>query len=564
MDVRRSEGAPSVNRICGLLHQGYRGLRLYPMDHPSARQIMDALMDSLGAYLNASGPLVLEVEEERLLCEGEQVYTFTGSRDNLAFLLYRDGIRSVSFSPGLESTELDTFVNYLTRADDLTALEHDLATAFWEEDFVHIDYQVADPFLGGEVLREGTVEVLRETVLRRLDEAALIDGSSSQVPADLLSPVAPLGLDPEALALSQAEIEVGERIVTETSDVLKDFVVVLLELAADESSLGNATGPSDSDTPLLRSLAGVVDHYLQAGDHVALRDLVVRLRSLEETGRRPAGLVDAVIGAALTPERLGFLLERSLEAKGDEAGCGEQFLVSILPGALPVVLELLVETENRAVRKTLLTLLEGQGGVPGRLVWPLMHDPRWYVARNAVRLMVGSTEPELPARLEQMLRHVDARVRREVVRTLDSLEGSRPVVALLKALDDEDSSVRTLAAQSLGHHGGLEQQAALEARVLSGSFDSCPEEEVEAFTFALAALGGEAAIRVLDALWRRRHLKARAPQVRVAALQALGTISSPTTVSILTEAARSREAPVRQAAEWVLRRATSFDRERQP
>ncbi len=111
---------------------------------------------------------------------------------------------------------------------------------------------------------------------------------------------------------------------------------------------------------------------------------------------------------------------------------------------------------------------------------------------------------------------------------------------------------------------GLEQQAALEARVLSGSFDSCPEEEVEAFTFALAALGGEAAIRVLDALWRRRHLKARAPQVRVAALQALGTISSPTTVSILTEAARSREAPVRQAAEWVLRRATSFDRERQP
>lgn len=554
MDARRMEEAFSINKICSLLQQAYRGLRLYPADHPSARRPVDTLMNALRSYLDTLGPLVLYVEEERLRLDDEQVYSFTGSRDNLAFLLFRDGIRSVSFFPGLEATELDTFVGCLAQADDLAAMEHDLATTFWEQDFAHIDYQVADPFLGGEVLREGTIDVLRETVLRRLDEAAPADGWIAEGPAGSLIPVAPLGLDPETLALSQTDLELSERAVAEGSDVLEDFVVVLLELAGQEPSSRGAWSP-DGDLPLVRSLAAVVCHHLEARDLDALSGFVERLRAVEKTGRCPSGLADAVLELAVTPQSLGALLEKDFETRGGEANRAEQFLAAMLPGALPIVLELLVATENRAVRKAVLAVLETQGGVPSRLVWPLMQDPRWYVVRNAVRLMAGSSEPELPARLERLLHHADARVRREVVRTLDSLEGSRPLAALVKALDDEDTSVRTLAARGLGNHGDAGHGAVLEAHMLSGSFDSRAAEEVEAFALAHAALSGEAAIGFLDSLWRRRHLKARSPQVRAAALQALGTISSPLAGAILAEAARSREGPVRQVAERALRGA---------
>lgn len=544
----------SVDKVCALLHQAYRGLRLYPVDHPSARQAVDALIEAVDAHVTARGPLVLQVEEDRLLYEEQPVYSFSGSRDNLAFLLFRDGIRSVSFFPGLEATELDTFVNCLAHADDLAAIEHDLATAFWEQDFIHIDYQVADPFLGGEVLREGTIDVLRETVLRRLDEVASAAGLHADSPGSVLRPVAPLGLDLGTLALTPTEMEQGERAVAEGLGVLEDFGIVLLELAGDESPGREEARPAGHDPALVGSLAAVVGRHLEDRDLGALNDIIDRLRALERTGRRPPGFVDAVVKEALTPSGLRSLFDRGSEGKGEEVSRVERFLENILPGALPAVLELLVETDDRAARKTLLAALQMQDGVPGRYIWPLMQDPRWYVVRNAVQLMAGSPEPELPARLERLLRHADTRVRREVVRTLDSLEGSRPAAVLLKALDDEDSSVRTLAARSLSHHADAGQQAALQAHLLSGSFDARPAEEIEAFTSALAALGGEGAISVLDALWRRRYLKARATPVRVAALQALGAMSSAKAAVILREAARSREAPVRQAAQRMLRR----------
>ena len=72
---------------------------------------------------------------------------------------------------------MEAFADCLAHADDLAESEHDLATAFWEQDFAHIDYRVADPFLGGEVLPQGTIDALRETVLRRLTRRLLAAAS---------------------------------------------------------------------------------------------------------------------------------------------------------------------------------------------------------------------------------------------------------------------------------------------------------------------------------------------------------------------------------------------------
>ena len=535
-------GRVSADNICTRLHRAYRGLRLYPADHPSARLTIDALVEALTSHVDALGPLVLDVEETRLLCEDDEVYSFAESRDNLAFLMFRDGIRSLSFHPGLDAGEVSAFVDCLAHADDLADVEHDLATAFWEQDFFHIDYRVADPFLGGEVLREGTIDALRETVLRRLEEVAPADMQATDLPGVGLLTVERVDLDPGNLILTQAEIEQSERTVADSSRALEDFALVLLEIA------GDPTTSSDDDTALAGALALVLDRYLESGDLDECGLLLDRLQGLEERGRRAAGFVDSVVGEAVTPQRLGAQLEGIGQATAEEAARIEAFLGTIRPRALPALLGLLVESNDKAVRKTVLAALHMQDGISGVHVWPLMEDLRWYVVRNAVQLMTGSSDPELPGRLEKLLRHPDARVRREVVRTLDTLEGTRPVPALLRALDDEDSSVRALAARSLGRHGGHEHHATVLARLESRSFDTRPAEEVEAFLLALAALGGGKAVAVLDRFWRRRHLRARPLPVRLAALQALGTIASSEAERILKEAAGSREAQVRRVA----------------
>ena len=115
------------------------------------------------------GALALDVREDALTFEGEAVYLHETSRDNLAFLMFRDGVRTLSLHPGCEIGESEALVDCLAHAEDLANMEQDLVTALWERDLSHIDYQVVDPFLGSALLREGMVDALRETVLRRLE-----------------------------------------------------------------------------------------------------------------------------------------------------------------------------------------------------------------------------------------------------------------------------------------------------------------------------------------------------------------------------------------------------------
>ncbi|MFH0915845.1 MAG: HEAT repeat domain-containing protein [bacterium] len=499
-------------------------------------------MEALVTHLNAEGSLNLDVEEGRLLYEEEQVYSYETSQDNLAFLMFRDGIRSLSFRPGLEAGEVEAFADCLAHADDLAETDHDLATAFWEQDFTHIDYRVADPFLGGEVLREGTIDALRETVLRRLAEASLAAGSDAIAEAGDLKVVEPARVDEPSLTLTIAEVEESERTAEDPSNVLEDFALVLLEI------VGGYSGNIAEDDAISRSLSIVIDSYLDSRNLDGLDFILDRLQQLEAQGRCPDGFVNLVVEAGVSKKGLGRILAGSGHAPAEEVARIEGFLTTTQRWIYPALLELLAETDDRAVRKSMLAVLGAEGGVPGSHLAPMFQDPRWYVVRNAVQLAAGSRDPGLPGQLERLLRYPDVRVRREVTRTLGTLGGGTALQGLAKALTDEDSSVRTLAVQGLGRQGGREHEATVLARVEDRNFESLPAEEIDAFLVALAVLAQDRAVPVLDRLWRRKRLRARPAPVRLAALHALGAISASAAQSVLMEAAKSGDPQVKRAA----------------
>jgi hypothetical protein len=270
------------------------------------------LVEALVAHVNAEGSLTLDVEEGRLLYEGEQVYSHETSRDNLAFLMFRDGIRSLSFHPGLGAGEVEAFADRLAHADDLADTEDDLATAFWEQDFTHIDCLVADPFLGGEGLREGTIDALRETVLRRLNQASMAEGSQVGALAGALLSVERVGIDESSLALTAAEVEQSERAAEDPSNVLDDFALVLLEIA------GGFSGQIPENDALTGGLALVIDSYLESRNLDGLALVVDRLQLLEAEGRCPAGFVGLVVSAGVTAKGLGRLIEGIGQASAEE------------------------------------------------------------------------------------------------------------------------------------------------------------------------------------------------------------------------------------------------------
>ena len=541
-----SRGAKAVAQICSALHRAYRDVRFYPPGHPVAQQTLEALTRILVGFLRDEDRLTLTVEEERLVYENEDVYSHGDTRDNLAFIMFRDGMRSITFQFGIEQPEVDAFVDCLARADELVRSDQDLVTVFWEQDFAHIQYDAADPFVSGGYLREGTVDALRETVLQRLDEVVL-KSSGEQVYLGARRSIVPkVGLSVDTLVLTPEELEASETAAEDSANVLDDFAVVLLEV------IGGAGKPTTDTGVVGRALTNVLEAYLQAGDLKKVNFLLVELQKLEAAARTTAGLPGMVITQAVSAETIKSLSTDLGTASPERVAEVETFLSTVREWTYPAQLELLAESPDRAVRRSLLTILRKEGGVPAEYLEKWLGDPRWYVARNAAQLAAGSRDPSLVAPLERLIRHADPRVRREAAHTLEGFGGQAALAGMTRALDDSDPTMRILAARGIAQLGGAAQEDLVAGIVLGRDFETRSPEEMEAMLLAYARLAKDGAVPFLDKFWRRRLLRGRPIASRLAAIQALGTIPGEAARASLRHAGKSGEGAIRKAAERAL------------
>ena len=531
----------SAAKVCGSFHRAYRELRLYPPGHPTARDSLDGLTSVLLEHLEQWGPLVLAVHENSLTVDEEVVYQHETSRDNLAFLFFRDGIRSLSVYPGCTVEEIEALVDCVAHADNLASVEQDLVTALWERDLSHIDYQYVNPFLGGGVLREGVVDALRETVEQRLDMAHAPSISTRDLARAEMRAVKPKPFDSAILRLTAEEMERGDRAIEDLASVLPDYGEVLLEIA------GKVFITSASDV-LIKSIAAVVAAYLDDDDIGRAALMLERLGELEAQRWCPAGSVGFVVSEAITTKHVRQLLSGGGRVSSERPRGEQDLLESVRRWITPSLLEILTETGDRAVRKTVLDILGGENAVPWQDLEPLLGDPRWYVVRNAVHLAAGIGHDGLADHAPRLLAHPDVRVRREIVRALGRMGGRKAMTGVAKALADADPSVRVLAANAVGRKGGMEQAGLLLARIEDRAFSSLSREEIEAFMGAYAELAQERAVPLLERSWKRNVLASRPPAFRVAAVLALGRVRGPAAGAALKAAAKSGDPQIRRAA----------------
>jgi HEAT repeat protein len=538
--------ATRVCTICAQLHHAYRDVRFYPSGHPTAQTTVTRFAQLLSEQVEMEGLLALEVREDRLLFDDHEVYFHPETRDNLAFLLFREGVRTLTFQSGLESHEVEAFVGCLARADDLVRSEQDLLTVLWEADFAHIDYQAADPFLGGSVLREGTVEELRRTVLKRLDEADISQMEAGPEGTGKMEVVGRAGTESEELTLTPDERDECKRHQGVAASALDDFTLVFLEMVSD---LAHPLG-DDVIIPWLRM---IVQSYADAGNIAALNLILSEFESKSTGGRSGGRWLSDVLAQVFTGQMLGVLLQDLETASTAESADLERFLDSLPASLCPVLLEVLAESDDKSVRKALLRALDQQSNLsPVKLV-PLLQDERWYVLRNGLQLAASSGDSALVPFINRLASHEDVRVRRAAVRALDGIGGAQALVGLTAALEDGDAGVRMAAIRGCVRHGGVEQELAVIRQVKRRDFSLRSGEEVEAALLALVSLAGDRATPVLGDLCRRRVVFRRRPAVRAAALRTLRVMQSKSAVSSTARSFEPADAEAPLASEYALK-----------
>ena len=124
-----------------------RDLKTYEPGSSEIRGSLRACLAQLTPFLKRNDSLTLLVDENALVYGERVVYSCEERLDSLAFALYRDGIRLITFTSGVTGVEIETFMRAVHEARGADPGEADLVTMLWEKDLANITYHAVDSYL---------------------------------------------------------------------------------------------------------------------------------------------------------------------------------------------------------------------------------------------------------------------------------------------------------------------------------------------------------------------------------------------------------------------------------
>ena len=393
-----------------------RATQMYLPNNPMHARALDAVKEAFAAVWQHTDELILQVVETHLDWEGRVVLD-EGERtsDNVAWLLYKDGIRELTILKGFEHEELAVLFDLLQRVRKATDDDDDLLTLMWEREFVTLQYRYVDltQDSGPGVESMERAEQKEKILSPAQAEAGLESTQSSIAKLD--------DFDSTLYFLDDGEVEyLQQEIKREFSTDLRPAVIAsLLD-----------TFENQKDPTVREEICGLLDYFLLILLATAqYRNAAYLLREAGVTANRAAEVLEpqkqrlTQLNELMSdPKPLGQLLQ----ALEDSPLRAPQHELDELFGILqPRALETILSWIGRSTNQQLKMLLE--------------------VA--ATRLAANNS-----AELIRLIGSDDEAVVLEAIRRAAALKSPAAVPALGKMLTVGEADMREAAAEHADHH----------------------------------------------------------------------------------------------------------------
>lgn len=149
-EIRRFTNARhhAVSSLFTDLAKTARSFILYDPRNDAIRNFLTSLLQSFSTILAQEGDIKITVQPFELWFEGEVVYLNRDRERSLAFRLYRDGVRALTFHPGFDWPELMQILQVLSiRFTGVHQHEDDVVTLLWKANFAHLDVVAVEGFV---------------------------------------------------------------------------------------------------------------------------------------------------------------------------------------------------------------------------------------------------------------------------------------------------------------------------------------------------------------------------------------------------------------------------------
>ncbi|NIP60384.1 MAG: hypothetical protein GWM92_18570 [Gemmatimonadetes bacterium] len=558
-----AETLEAVKDLFVALGKALRAHQLYDENNPVYQRFVTGLRDAFGGVWSEMDRLPVQVQEDRFLWSGEVVYRSESRSDSLAFLFYKDGIREITFLPGIEDDELLTFLGVLQRARNLKPEGDDLLTILWEEDLETFRYHYIDVLAEGVELPEagpGNEQSEFEAVLQGEVgdlEAGAVDDSGEAGTAREAPPgqVSTEDFNPTLYSLDAKEMEtLRQGLKREMGrDLRRSVLEALFDRVEDPRR-------RERQSEILEIFRTLLPNFLSRGalrPAAALLHELDRLLSEEEMlDEERAEQARRILEDASAPETVGELVRALSDGsiRGDSEVLGT-FLQFLRPKALIPLLRASERTEDENVREVLREAVQAIAGRHRSGLLGLLDAGDPLVVAGAVRVAGRMGMEDAGARLVRLLEHEAADVRLAAVEAALSLRAATVAEPLEWALEDEDRRVRMAAARALGSLGYAPATPLFREILGSKAMRRAGVGEMVAFFESYAELGDPDAVPFLDDILNGKgFLRRKEPEdLRASAALALGRIGTAEARAALEKAIDEPEPVVRSAVSRALR-----------
>ena len=558
-----------VVEFCSTLERAVKTVCLYPVTNPLPDEFRQKLFVVLTKRLESDGRFVLVTTDSGFLHEGETVYERPGTEENLAYMLFRDGVREIAFEPGVQRDECDRFLTALVDVFSAAGTATDVANRLWEAALPHIRHYTIDRVVSGTYIEMADDEQLA------LRNRQFVQGTAPGPEA--IEAISTPGKENDTpYAGTQLErFRYVMQVFGNAGEISDEEKIQVAALASIESPrAGEQLGleilfeiTRGGSSPLLIEEALTLmekqyDRCVQADAWDMARTILEGWRSSppDATANVTQRLQQALSYAAEPRhfERLARYLNSNSEI---DLGDVRAFLELFGVGALKPITAMLCNLEHRQARQMVCSFLSARGGDGLDLIGGFIYDKRWYVVRNVAMVLGEIGQEKAVGYLRKSAGHQDRRVRIETLRALKRIGGLEATRILMSFLNDPDLDLRMRALRAIGIEHGAVCLVELKRRVEDSGLAEQERDEVRELLMAFARAGGPAATPHLMRLTKRSTWFVRRwVPVKLAAIEALGFCRNSEVQAQLAILGHHRNREIAQAARAALnRRAHSQD-----
>jgi len=533
-----------------VLVKGLRATQLYLPNNPVYQRAVENIKGAFRHVWQATDDLHFDIGETELRWEDAVVYSQDNRSESIAWTLYKDGVRSLTFKRGVEDGEIVKFLGVLQQAKNLLAdAPEDLLTLLWAQDFQFVSYTFRDlvaedavPIEAGE-----TIPTTPPTAVRQYVEEEAPPKREGLVSID--------DFDTTLYFLDEKEVEYLKR-ETEREyqqDLRRNVLSMLFDLLELQTY---ATVRAE----LISILENFIPYLLGAGDFRSvafiLRETHVILQRARELTPEHRQTLEHLPARLSQSDALSQLVQSLDEASvhPTEEELSELFQ-ELRPEALATLMGWVPKLTNERVKELVHTAAERLALANAAEVLKALASEDGATQLEMVRLAGRLKLPGAPEGMGPLLESGDRTLKLAVVEALTAIASPAAMRLLEQAVDDGDRDVRIAGVRFLAQRGHRNALARVEAAVTGGKLKQADLTEKMTFFEAYGSLAGAKGIAVLEKMLLAKGLlsKKEDPETRACAAMALGKIRSAEARGVLEKAAQDKEALVRNAVSRALR-----------